>query len=203
MTPARTVRSGEVELAAYTWGEPGDKPTIVLVHGYPDSAAIWRDTAEALAGDHFVVAYDVRGAGQSSRPRETRAYALEHLVEDLRVVVEAVSPDRPVHLVCHDWGSMQCWEAVCTEPLRGRIASFTSISGPCLDHAGHWLRRSLGQRDRRALAPVWRQLKRSWYMGALQLPWLAPAAWKLGLARAWPGLLERLEGARPAASPTQ
>ena len=45
-----------------------------------------------------------------------------------------------VHLVGHDWGSLQGWEAVTTDHMAGRIASFTSMSGPCLDHAGWWIR---------------------------------------------------------------
>lgn len=199
MTPTRTVRSGDVDLAVYTWGEAGDKPTLVLVHGYPDSAALWRDTAQALAGQYFVVAYDVRGAGQSSRPSAVRDYAIEHLMADLTAVLDAVSPGKPVHLVCHDWGSIACWEAVTTEPLRARIASYVSISGPCLDHVGHWLRNALPRR----IGAVARQLGRSWYIGAFQLPGLAPAAWKLGLGKAWPALLERFDGARPDASETQ
>jgi len=182
MTPSQTVRSGEVELAVYTWGAPSNGPTVVLVHGYPDSAAIWRDTAQVLAETHFVVAYDVRGAGQSSRPAAVGAYAIDRLMEDLGAVLDAVSPGKPVHLVCHDWGSIACWEAITTEPLRDRIASFVSISGPCLDHVGHWLRARLRPGKAGSVA---RQLARSWYIGAFQLPGLAPAAWRL-FGRLWP-----------------
>src|SRR5205085_969867 len=56
------------------------------------------------------------------------------LVRDMAAVIDAVSPDEKVHLVGHDWGSIQAWEAVTTMPER--FASFTSISGPGLDHAG-------------------------------------------------------------------
>ena len=138
MTPAQTVNSGDVEIAVYEWGEPDDRPTVVLVHGYPDTASVWRATAEQLAERFHVVAYDVRGAGASTRPDHTRAYELSHLVKDLAAVVDTVGPERPVHLVGHDWGSIQSWEAVTTERLAGHIASFTTISGPSLDHAGYW-----------------------------------------------------------------
>jgi NAD(P)-dependent dehydrogenase (short-subunit alcohol dehydrogenase family)/pimeloyl-ACP methyl ester carboxylesterase len=182
MTPSQTVRSGEVELAVYTWGAPSRGPTVVLVHGYPDSAAIWRDTAQLLAESHFVVAYDVRGAGRSSRPGAVGAYAIDRLMEDLGAVLDAVSPGKPVHLVCHDWGSIACWEAITTEPLRERVASFVSISGPCLDHVGHWLRARLRPGQAGSVA---RQLARSWYIGAFQLPGLGAAAWRV-FGRLWP-----------------
>ncbi len=186
MTPSQTIRSGDVELAVYTWGEAGGKPTLVLVHGYPDAAGVWEAAAEKLAEKYFVVAYDVRGSGRSSRPKGTADYEIERLLADLNAVMNAVSPNGPVHLVCHDWGSIACWEAVTTEPLRARISSYTSISGPSLDHAGDWLRQRLRSGSPKKLAQVARQLAHSWYMGVFQLPGLAPAVWKLGLARLWP-----------------
>ncbi|TCN35797.1 hypothetical protein EV644_11452 [Kribbella orskensis] len=33
-------------------------------------------------------------------------------------------------VLAHDWGSIQAWQIVTSERLRGRIASFVSISGP-------------------------------------------------------------------------
>ncbi|MCI5104082.1 MAG: alpha/beta fold hydrolase, partial [Algiphilus sp.] len=114
MEVSRWIDASDVQLALYEWGTAEGRPTIVLVHGYPDAASIWQATAEGLARDFHVVAYDVRGAGQSTRPEATAAYALETLVEDLAAVIDTVSPHRPIHLVGHDWGSIQSWEAVTT-----------------------------------------------------------------------------------------
>ncbi|MFP4596292.1 alpha/beta fold hydrolase, partial [Ralstonia sp.] len=61
----RTVQSGDVTLAVKTWGDPA-RPTVVLVHGYPDNSEVWHEMAPLLARDYYVIAYDVRGAGQSS-----------------------------------------------------------------------------------------------------------------------------------------
>lgn len=196
MFPQRVISSGEVELAVYSWparrAADSKRPLVILVHGYPDSAEIWAATAERLVEDCDVVAYDVRGAGSSTRPRDRSAYDLRYLVEDLAAVVEAVSPRRPVHVVGHDWGSVQLWEAVSSPRLRGRIASFTSISGPCLDHVGHWVRRRLRHGSPENLRSLVRQLGHSWYILAFLLGLGAPA-WKLGLSRLWPRLLQRLE----------
>ncbi|HEY8544288.1 MAG TPA: SDR family oxidoreductase, partial [Acidimicrobiales bacterium] len=143
---------------------------------------VWDGVVDRLAERFHVVTYDVRGAGASGAPDRREGYALEHLVHDLHRVARAVSPSRPVHLVGHDWGSVQGWEAVTTEPAAGRIASFTSISGPGLDHVGHWLAARRVPRPR-ALAELARQVRRSWYVGFLHLPG-ATLFWRLGGARA-------------------
>lgn len=189
-TPRQVVNGDGQVLAARTWGCP-DGPAVVLIHGYPDSHRVWTRLAEELAGEHFVIAYDVRGAGDSFVPRATRAYTLAHLASDLQAVIASLSPHAAVHLVGHDWGAIQGWEAVTDPALGGLFASFTSISGPCLDHVGHQLRRRLAAGEFLGLA---RQARRSWYVGAFHLPVLAPLAWRLGLGRAWPRLLERSEG---------
>lgn len=204
MNPSGTVQSDALSLAVYTWGTPAPgKPNIVLVHGYPDAASVWEKTAQILAQRYYVIAYDVRGAGRSDAPDHTRAFGLEHLVEDLAQVVDATSPDAPVHLVCHDWGSIQSWEAVTTERMAGRIASYTSISGPSIDHAAYWMMSRLRSGSAREMAAVARQLSHSWYIGAFQLPLFGPAIWKLGMDRLWPSLLSRLEGIDVQTSPTQ
>lgn len=204
MTPTQTVSSGDIELAVYTWGTPAKgKPNVVLVHGYPDAASVWEKTAAILAKDYFVIAYDVRGAGRSSVPDHTAAYALEELVNDLATVVDATSPDQPVHLICHDWGSIQSWEAVTTERMAGRIASYTSISGPSIDHASYWIMNRLRSGSPREMAQVARQLSHSWYIGAFQLPVLGESLWKLGLDKLWPRVLKRAEGIDAEATDTQ
>ena len=202
MNPSLTVQSGSVSLAVYQWGKPSaSKPTVVLVHGYPDNAGVWKATAEALAKTHHVVAYDVRGAGLSSRPKATRDYQLQHLVKDLAAVAKAVSPTKPIHLVGHDWGSIQSWEAVCTPLLAGRIASYTSISGISLDHAAHWMRSRLASRTAAGFSLAAKQLAHSWYIALFQLPLLPAAAWRLGVGKLWPTMLEKLEG-MPASAPS-
>ncbi|WP_370616062.1 alpha/beta fold hydrolase [Mumia qirimensis] len=148
-------------------------PTVVLVHGFPDDHHVW-DRVVPLLDDLDVVTYDVRGAGRSTAPSGRSAYQVERLVDDLVAVLDAVRPDGgPVHLVGHDWGSVQLWAAVFASSddprLRGRIASFVSISGPDLRLYGAYLRRNL--RDRR-WSRLGDQLRRSWYILAFQVPLL-------------------------------
>lgn len=190
-------------LQAYTLGDV-QRPALVLVHGYPDNHRVWLPVAELLAAAFYVVMYDVRGAGASERPRRIRDYTLAQLSRDLNAVVDAVIPGRPFHLAGHDWGSIQSWESVTTPAMQGRLLSFTSISGPCLDHVGHWMRRRLRSQTPGLRRQAQSQLLSSWYILLFQLPVVAPTLWRTGLGRAWPKLLSRLEGiAAEADNPTQ
>ena len=191
---ARFVTSGGIELAVFEEGNRAG-PVVLLVHGYPDTHEVWDEMCAELAADHRLVRYDVRGAGRSGRPVNLVGYRLSQLADDLFAVIDAVGGQ--AHVVAHDWGSIQAWHAVTDPRAAGRIASFTSISGPCLDHVGYWFRRRLLRPTPRHVAQLGRQLAKSWYIGVFQLPLLAPAAWRWGLARRWPAVLHRVEGVAP------
>ncbi|MGZ2747273.1 alpha/beta fold hydrolase [Burkholderia stagnalis] len=184
-----TVQSGDVKLAVYVSG-PRRAPPVILVHGYPDSAAVWAPIRARLATRYRVIAYDVRGAGASDAPRRRADYTLARLAEDLQAVADATCGGRPFHLVGHDWGSIQCWEAVTDPALRGRIASYTSISGPCLDHV---FRAKLRLR----------QSLKSWYIAFFHLPLVPSLVWRLGAAALWPRWLQLTERIRPERDPAQ
>ncbi len=169
----RTVRSGEVSLAVAEAGDP-TRPTLIMIHGYPDTKEVWWPVMEHLGrvgrGFH-VVAYDVRGTGSSTAPRTTAGYDLARLADDFAAVCAAVSGGEPVHLVGHDWGGIQGWEFVCDPRFASTIASFTSIAGPALGHAV----RAGRTRDPRA---AFARLRRSWYIVALCLPGGPQLVWR-------------------------
>lgn len=175
-TVPRRVRSSDgISLAVYESGDP-DSPTLVAVHGYPDNHTVWDGAAGRLAERFHVVTYDVRGTGASDKPGARSAYRMDRLVDDLAAVLDAVSPDDAVHLLAHDWGSIQCWAAVTDERLAGRIATYTSVSGPSLDYSGAWLRQ-LHRHPRASL----RQLAHSYYIGLFHLPGLPEFAARRGV----------------------
>jgi pimeloyl-ACP methyl ester carboxylesterase len=170
---ATRIAAADVELSLQMSG-PEDAPIAVLVHGYPDNRSVWDLVVDDLERDYRVATYDVRGAGESTAPPSRSGYKMNRLVDDLVAVLDRVAPDgRPVHLVGHDWGSVQLWGAVMRESndarLRGRLASFTSISGPGLDLSAHFLRNGLRQRR---FGAVGRQLLHSWYVAAFQVPFV-------------------------------
>ncbi|KVE32729.1 SDR family oxidoreductase [Burkholderia sp. TSV86] len=197
-----SVPAGDVTLAAKTWGD-ASRPAVVLVHGYPDNSSVWHDVASILAQSYYVIAYDVRGAGLSSAPQRTADYRLDKLVDDFAAVIDALAPNRAVHVIGHDWGSIQGWEFVTEPRLAGRILSYTSCSGPNLDHVGYWMRHQLTHPSPASLARIGNQLMRSWYVYLFHLPLLPELSWRLWLARAWPALLRRIERTTIEPRPTQ
>ncbi|MCW2497836.1 SDR family oxidoreductase [Jatrophihabitans sp.] len=158
----RIVRNGEIDLAVYEYGHP-EGETIVLIHGWPDTHHLWLNVIPLLAKRFHVVAYDTRGHGRSTRPEHWKSFTLAELAGDFHAVIDAVSPERPVHVLAHDWGSVQAWEVVCEPGAELRVASFTSVSGPNLDHLGAMLRHSLSHPTPKNLAAVGNQLAASSY----------------------------------------
>lgn len=154
------------------------RPTIVAIHGWPDNHHVWDPIAEEFVGNYpgryNVVAYDVRGAGGSSSPAKRSGYAFAHLISDLAAVIDNLGVER-VHLLAHDWGSIQAWAAITDQSVMSRIASLTSISGPHLQYAGAFLRSA---RAPRTLAQVAGQLLGSAYIGLFLCPGLPELAFR-------------------------
>ncbi|MFQ6326055.1 SDR family oxidoreductase [Nocardia sp. CWNU-33] len=181
----RIVRSGEFDIAVYEYGDPSAE-TIVLVHGWPDTHHLWDAVVPLLAGRFHVVTYDTRGHGRSTRTRRTEDYRLDALATDFFAVADGVSPDRPVHVLAHDWGSVQVWEAVCEPQAAERVASFTSVSGPNLDHIGKWMRDRLSRPTPRNVWQPFSQLLSSAYTFFFMTPGLPRATFGLlGTERRW------------------
>jgi short-subunit dehydrogenase/pimeloyl-ACP methyl ester carboxylesterase len=193
--PKRTsvTASDGVTLAVHLYGEiESQRPTILAIHGWPDNHHVWDGVAGQLAGRCNFVAYDVRGAGESSRPASRSGYAFAQLVSDIGVVIDSLGVG-PVHLLGHDWGSIQGWAAVtddsAMDPVMDKVASFTSISGPHLRYAGRFLRSA---RTPRAVAQVARQLVASGYIGFFLSPGLPELAFRSGLGVKVVAAVERI-----------
>ena len=175
-------------LCVKTWGD-SQKTPLVLVHGYPDNQEVWEAIIQELVNDYFIATYDVRGAGSSSIPKRIRDYRLPRLSLDLQEVVNQILGERPFHMAAHDWGSIQSWESVTEPKLKGRLLSYTTISGPCLDHASLYLR----EKFKSAPSNVFKMLTKSWYIGAFHFPLLGPTVWKFFTPERWGKVLTGLE----------
>ena len=106
----------------------GDGPDLALcLHGFPESRFSWRYQLPVLAGLGWrAVAPDLRGYGDSSRPQGKAAYHIDHLVDDVVGLFDALgakdSSGRRL-LVAHDWGALIAWVVAMRRavPLDGMI----------------------------------------------------------------------------------
>ncbi|MCA2209059.1 SDR family oxidoreductase [Nocardia rosealba] len=181
----RIVRNGAFDIAVFEYGDPAGE-TVVLVHGWPDTHHLWERVIPLLADRFHVVAYDTRGHGASTRTQRTADFRLDELAGDFYAVIDAVSPDRPVHVLAHDWGSIQLWEAVCEPQAAERVASFTSVSGPNLDHIAAWIRNRLSRPTPRNVWQPLTQLASSAYTFFFMTPGLPRATFNaIGTEKLW------------------
>ena len=176
MTRSHRVRSADGTRLAVHESGPADAPVLVAVHGYPDDHTVWDGVAALLTERYRVVRYDVRGAGGSDAPVDRDGYRADRLVADLAAVLDAAAPAGAVQLLGHDWGSVQLWPALTDPRLRGRLAGFTSLSGPSLEHTAWWFRHA-----RQRLGPAAWQLRHSAYTVLFRLPGVPERAIRAGL----------------------
>jgi pimeloyl-ACP methyl ester carboxylesterase len=116
-----------LEFGALAAGPP-DGELVVLLHGFPQTAACWTEVAGALAAAGYrVLAPDQRGYSPGARPAAVRAYRLPELVADVLALAEAAGADR-FHLVGHDWGGVVAWALAGQHPER--VVTLTSVSTP-------------------------------------------------------------------------
>ena len=108
--------------------DEGSGPAVLLLHGWPDSARLWRQQIPVLAAAGFrVIAPDLRGFGRSARPGEVAAYATDQLVGDVVGVLDASNVDT-AHVVGHDFGAFLAW--VIGTQLPHRVRTLTALSVP-------------------------------------------------------------------------
>ena len=182
--PTRYISSHDgTRIAVYEEGNTAG-PTVVLVHGWPDSHVLWDAVVGLLAENYRIIRYDSRGAGESAVPTEVAAYRVETLADDFGAVIDAVCPGEKVHVVAHDWGAATLWEYVTRPQAVDRVASYTSISGPDPGHLSRFIRDGLARPYRpRRFARALAQTAHFSYMIGFSIPVLAPAAMRSFLAR--------------------
>lgn len=82
----------------------GHGPTLVLLHGYPQTSHEWYGVMPELARHYTVIAPDLRGAGQSSAPAD--GYDKATMAEDVRGLLVTLGKQDDVRMVGHDIGTM-------------------------------------------------------------------------------------------------
>ncbi len=180
-----TVRSGDRDLHVVRAGDP-THPTVLFLHGYPDSHRVWRESMEALSDEYHVVAFDMRGVQGSGPPALAADYRIDRLLPDIEAVIDATcGPEGRVYLVAHDWGSTIAWSFISEPEYAPRVISLTSMSGPHLRIWLQWMLEGIKSLRPRRMAPViWQVIKSSYvlYLSARPIPELF---WRLGGAPLW------------------
>ncbi len=85
----------------------GDGPPVLLLHGYPQTHAMWHHVAPGLAADHTVIAADLRGYGDSAKPAPSHGdanYSKRAMAADQRGLMASLGHDT-FDLVGHDRGA--------------------------------------------------------------------------------------------------
>ncbi len=137
--------------------DEGRGDPVVLLHGFPDSARLWRNQIPALVeAGYRAIAPDLRGFGRSSRPEGVDAYGIANAVGDVMALLDHLGIDR-AHIVGHDWGAGVAWGFALFVPQRTKTLSVLSVGHP----------KSFG--DRTNL----RQMAASWYMLLFQFEGIA------------------------------
>ncbi len=133
--------------------DEGAGPAVLLLHGFPDTAQLWRHQIPALhAVGLRTVAPDLRGFGESDKPQDVEAYRVPHCVADLLAILDTLEIDK-VSVVGHDWGAGVAWALALMAPHR--VERLVALS---VGHPASFARRPVEQREK------------SWYMLLFQFP---------------------------------
>lgn len=98
----------------------GKGPALLLLHGYPQTSAMWHRVAPQLAKHHTVVAADLRGYGRSSCPptdMDHRPYAKRTMAADMLGVMRELGHDR-FCVMGHDRGGRVAYRLALDHPSR-------------------------------------------------------------------------------------
>jgi pimeloyl-ACP methyl ester carboxylesterase len=103
-----------------------DAPAALLLHGFPDSSAVWSKVTPLLveAGCR-VVAPDLRGFGETDMAHDVSGYDLALTAQDVLAVMDALKIAK-AHLVGHDFGAALAWRLAAQHP--DRFLTLTAIS---------------------------------------------------------------------------
>lgn len=102
--PGFTDHTAEVNGETVAYSRAGDGPPVLLLHGFPQTRAMWRGIAPMLAERFTVIAADLRGYGESSKPQGVQSYSFRNMAADQSALMAALGFDR-FHLVGHDRGA--------------------------------------------------------------------------------------------------
>lgn len=108
----------------------GSGPALLLLHGYPQTSAMWHRVAPALAKSYTVVAADLRGYGRSSKPASTpdhAPYSKRAMAADMAAVMAHFGHER-FFVGAHDRGARVAHRLAADFPSRVRALATLDIA---------------------------------------------------------------------------
>ncbi len=124
---ARKVRTGGASIHCVTAGEG---PPVLMLHGYPETHAMWHKIAPRLAHRYSVVCADLRGYGDSSKPRglpDHANYSKRAMAQDMAEVMAKLG-HQSFHVVGHDRGGRVAHRLARDHGARVRTLTVLDIS---------------------------------------------------------------------------
>ncbi|WP_089090224.1 alpha/beta fold hydrolase [Nodularia sp. NIES-3585] len=94
----QTLSKPDIELSYLEWNQ-GEEP-LLLLHGLADNALVWSGLGDDLAADYHIIAPDMRGHGESSKPEDD--YSFESAIADLEALMDHLGWSS-AHVVSHSW----------------------------------------------------------------------------------------------------
>src|SRR5437016_3846470 len=74
----------------------GSGPPLILTHGYSSTSEMWQGQVEALAKQHKLVLWDMRGHGRSDYPADAGAYSEALTIADIAALLDAIGTERAI-----------------------------------------------------------------------------------------------------------
>ncbi|MER5643424.1 alpha/beta hydrolase [Streptosporangium sp. NPDC002524] len=122
-------RRAQVGDVAINYVRGGHGPTLVLLHGYPQTWYTWREVLPELAKHYTVIAPDLRGAGKSDAP--AGGYDKKTLAADVHGLLTTLGLKRDIRLVGHDIGTMVAYAYAAAHP--GDVTKLVLSEAPIPD----------------------------------------------------------------------
>jgi len=104
----------------------GKGPPVLLLHGFPQTRAMWHAIAPTLAQDFTVVTADLRGYGASTKPPRMKDMSFRHMAADQRALMTHLDFDH-FHLVGHDRGARTAHRMALDHPEAVRSLTLMDI----------------------------------------------------------------------------
>ncbi len=127
--PGFTTRKIKTSGATINLVHGGEGPPVLLLHGYPETHAMWHKIAPQLARRYTVVCADLRGYGDSSKPKglpDHSNYSKRAMARDMTEVMTALG-HRAFHVVGHDRGGRVAHRMARDHPKRVRTLTVLDI----------------------------------------------------------------------------